>query len=439
MRTSLFFSIVLFTFAFWLWRLPFLLWLPIPEFLPDTFDYFALVKSWHDKIPLASQPIDLPLGFPVFAYFIGFFSEKIIAVIWGHFAIKFFSGILLIYVCWKHFRWWAVPVSIALCTYVTDSFSLRFDTCLQTESLYSSFLIIATAFLIDSIESGKKLPLFLLSVSMFLVAFTRGNGLYIYFLIPVMIFALSPASQKIPKIACLLLPAALLQAGVYWCSSQSEYLRPSAGRMNSIINREKESLQYSSATYFREKMKTANEYITMIDVPSFYFSLLPERYRQLYEIDIIRSPDYKMYDWTMPVSDDLRKYVFREYYDEPPELKRNLGLMDVSCASLNHPLFLLIHGVYKIQSFVFRNIFWYLLSIALFAAGLRLYITSRFTNTAALMVFLLCAMHLFSIIAVTIGNSRTQLRYVHVSEFLLYLAPVFCLMLMLPAHGTRKI
>ncbi|HXH17674.1 MAG TPA: hypothetical protein VNJ07_01220 [Chitinophagales bacterium] len=437
MRNSLYLAVIIYTLAFWIWRIPFLIWLPLPEVLPDTFDYFAIVKYWHDGTPL-SLPSDLPLAFPFLAYIAGLVCKKIMVIIWAHFLIKFFSGLLLIYVFWKNFRWWAVPVAILISFYITDSFSLRFDTCLQTESLYNSFLILTTAFLAEGIASRKKLPLVLLSVSMFLAASARPNGLYIYFLLPVLFWVFSDASQRAVKYFCLAAPALLLHASVFGIKASMNFPHPKFDRVSSVITREQGLIQASGESYFHRKWKVVGTYARMEDLPSFYFSLLPERYKQLYEFDIIRDPDYKMYDWTAPISDDLRRFVYMEYYDEPPKLKGNKSMLHVSYASLRHPLFLLIHVFYKIQSVIFRNGLWYALGFILSGIGMVVSLRSRGGNCEALLLCIFGAMHFISLLVVSVGHDTIQMRYVHVSEFLLYLLPVISLMLILPAYNNRN-
>jgi len=423
-RRSLYIALAVFCLSFWLWRLPFILWLPLLEFGPDSFDYFALVKAFQDNAAV-SYPVDLPLGFPVFVYLVKLISDKAMFIVWLQFLAKFMAGATLIYVCWKHYKRIAVAVAVVLSIYVTDSWSLRYDTTLIPDSLYNSILLFVIAFFIQSFKTPSPLSLAALSASMFLAAFFRPNGFFVYFLIPVMLILFLPHGKRALKCAYLTIPALILHLAAFGFKSHSGILRPHDDRINVILNQQKEALTTSSGkSYCTRKWTMAKEYFAMLDFPSFYFSLLPERYHQLYELDNVHNPDYKMFDWTTPVPDDLRRLVYSEYYYRQERVEANRMMMDVTYA-YSHPLFLMIHLAYKIQNILFRNLFWYLLGMALFTAGLWIYCGSRFANKEALLLSLLLAAHFISLLIVIIGHSRMQFRYAHVTEFLLYLAPVF--------------
>ena len=427
-------SILIFSLAFWLWRLPFILWLPIPEFSPDTFDYFSIVKALIDKAGFA-YPFDLPLCFPVIAFLTSLASSKVATIIWIQLLIKFLSGLTFIYACYKYNKRLAVLTSIALSIYVTDSWSLRYDTALVPDSLYNSFLIFSLSFLILSIKSPTWFSLLLLSVSMFMVAFTRSNGLFIYFLVPILMIFLLRVEQRTRKYFCLVVPAFILHLSVVYLKSYSGILQPGNERLIAVITRETGSLKTAGPAYFKKKLNQVKKYFFMEEFPSFYFSLLPERYRQVYELDIIHDPDYKMYDWTTPIPDDLRKLVYREYACEPEVLKNHQYMMDVAYA-YSSPIFLLIHVSYKIQNTLFRNILWYVLGLLVLIFSCWRYVKNSFADKDAFLVALLCIMHFLNILVVTYGHDRFIPRYAHMTEFLLYLAPVFLLMLIL--HPQRK-
>ncbi len=437
MRKHLYGAVSIYSVFFWLWRIPFVIWLPLPEFGPDTFDYYFIVEAFRDSSTV-SYSIDLPMGYPTFVYLIGLVSHKVICIIWLQFFLKYFAGVFLICVCWKYYRWMAVLAAIALGIYVTDSWSLRYDTSLLTESLYGSFLIITIAFLIRSVETPSVSSLVMLSTSMFLVAFTRSNGFFIYFIIPVMLLILLTSGQRILKYSALILPALLLHLLVFGFRFRQTTLTPTEDRVNAVISREFGDLKASSyKSYFSRKLSLASEYLAMPDFPSYYFSLLPERYRQLYELDNIHNPDFKMFDWTTPIPDDFRRSVYSEYYNEPSLLSKNRRMMDVSF-SRSHPWFMAIHLTYKIHNFIFRNPIWYILGMALLITGLWIYFRSGFINKGAALLFLLLAVHYVSLAVVVIGHSAMQPRYSHVTEFLLYLAPVFFLMIILPPRSETK-
>ena len=413
------------------------MWVPIPEFGPDAFDYVSLTQAFLDKTPF-SYPFDLPLAFPLLVYIADFFSDKALFVIWLHFLFKFFSGFLLISVFCKYYSRLGIAVALLISIYITDSWSLRYDTCFIPDSLYSSFLMTTVSFFIISYHSLSRSSLLLLSVSIFLVAFTRSNGIYIYYLIPVMLVLLVKSKERWSKYACLLLPALLMQGGAIYLKSYSGILNPQTNRLTSVLSRESDLLKTKqTASYAEKKWGILKEYLLMSDFPSFYFSLLPVRYERLYEEDAINDPEYKMFDWTEPIPDDLRRLVYREYYNEPELLKENRHIMELSYA-YSHPLYMMIHLLYKLQSVIFRNVLWYLFFFGVFLFACWRYAKSSFTAKEVLLVIFLCSVHILGMLTVVIGNTRVQLRYAHVSEFLLYLAPVFLLMIILPAIRKEK-
>ncbi|GIV33598.1 MAG: hypothetical protein KatS3mg031_1133 [Chitinophagales bacterium] len=431
-------SLLIFTIAFWLWRLPFFLWIPLPEFAPDTFDYFALARLWHEGNIAHNYPLDAPLGFPLFILLTTLIGCNILTIIAIQCCIKFLAGATLLYTLYKYYPRWTPAFMLALLFYITDSFSLRYDTCLQTESLYNSAILFTTAFLVDSIRTNKNLPLFLLSLSMFTMAFIRSNGLFIYFLFPVLVVWLIFNQRSWRAFASLLLPALALQTVIPVLKHTTDYLPESSSRVEDVFAREKTAVQHVSFhTYLQKKISMAAAYLSMPDFPSFYFSLLPSRYEELYTKNMMHDPDYKMLDWTTPIPDELRKFTFREYYEEPERLRKNADLMQVSSARSN-PLMLLIHIVYKIQNIIFRNLLWYVISFFLMAVGIITLLKSKYTNKEAMIILLIGLIHLLAVLVVIIGNSRVQLRYTHVSEFLLYLAPLMGMLLVFP-HGKSTI
>lgn len=434
LRKPVVISIAVYSLVFWIWRLPFILWLPLPEFSPDTFGYFAVARALHNKVSL-SYTVDIPLAFPFFIHTAAYVSSKVMFLIWLHFTLKFSAGLLLVYVFSRHYKWLGVAAAVILCMYFTDSWSLRYDTALIADSLYNSFLIAAVAFLIISFKSATSISLALLSVSLFLVAFTRSNGIYIYFIIPVMAVLLFRSRHRMAKLASLMAPAIILQAGVSIFKATSDIVQPANNRLMTVLSREAASLQSAQALgYLNKKWSLAKDFFRMDDFPSFYFSLLPARHHNTYVLDEIHNPDYKMFNWDTPIPDDLRRYVYREYYTEPQIFRRNMHMMDVSYAKRN-PLFLMIHVLYKFQSVVFRNVLWYILFLCIFLFGCWRYARSRFADREALMVVVLCAIHLLGLLVVIFGHENAVSRYAHVSEFILYLSPVFALMLVLPEQA----
>ncbi len=434
-KNALLLSILIVIISFLFSRLPFFIWAPIPEFGPDTFDYFYYVDQLNKgKLPSFDF---LPPGFIVFSYLIGLISNKIIALVYFQNFIILLASILLVYVINKYYKNISLVTSFAISIYLMSSYTIRYDTALLPESLYSSSLILVTALFIWSLNTKKIIVWLLFSVSLIFPALIRSNGIYIYFLFFLVLLFMLINRYNLKYYLYFIIP--FLFINFLWATynyyKSNGFFIGNAKRIDIVINRENKLRIYKNENginnhYFKNKFINIKEYLINISYshPQFYYTFIKDRYRRLYIEDIIHKNEYKMFDWSTNINDDLKKLVYREYYSNN-KYKGNINKINVANKNLNLWL-LLYHIYYKINDIIFLNLLWIIIFLILFIYSGYKCIKYRFKNKDTFLIFSIGLIYLLSILIVTFFHSAIQSRYVSVTEFIIYLYVSFFFILL---------
>jgi hypothetical protein len=167
---------LLFTPVFWVFRVPYYLFVPIIRIDPDTFQYANL--AWQMDMGLWPKFGWLPPIYPVFIYVMG----KLGIGLWGmalmQSLIAFLSGLLLVYAVSTVNRICAIALSVMLIFYFGTFNCIAYqDASILTESLYSSSIVAIAALMILALSSQWRGYLSLLSLALTAPILLRPNGL----------------------------------------------------------------------------------------------------------------------------------------------------------------------------------------------------------------------------------------------------------------------
>lgn len=317
------FSIVIVSFLFS--RLPFFLWAPIPEFFPDTFDYFYYIERLKEGILPSFEY--LPQGFGFFVHIVGLISNKIIAVIYAQNIIILLSSLYFIKVINKHYSNLSILCSIGLSIYLMDSYVIRLDTGLITESIYTSSMILICGLFINAVNSKNKIKWLLFSASLILPAIIRSNGLYIYFLPFWLIFYMVINKYSFKFYLYLLLPFISLNLiwMIYNRIVDNNFHIPYSARIDKVYKseisiEENNKINFlnktTPITYKQHKFNLFINYLFNIrhTKPQFYYTFINDRYRNLYINDQPHDMSFRMFNGTKFLPQYLRLFTYREYY-----------------------------------------------------------------------------------------------------------------------------
>lgn len=171
-------------------RLPFFLYYPVPFVQPDTGEYWAIV-SLMDKGHLPSFSYRTP-GYPLFMHLVyTLVAPKLMALITAQNIFSLASILFMVYCVYRVRMLFILSplVALALGIFTFRGLQLASDFAPLTESLYTSCIIIALAFLIRGLYEKHSYAFFLSSFFMVLSIMVRPTGqFFIVTYIMIMIF-----------------------------------------------------------------------------------------------------------------------------------------------------------------------------------------------------------------------------------------------------------
>ena len=228
------FAIILFAFLFS--RLPYFLWMPIPCFEPDTFDYYAIVR---DLIQGSFKGFGiLPPGYILFLFLMELLFKKTIYILIIQNLISLTACLFLIAVISKYYKKVVIPAAIAMVIYMMDSYTLWYDFTFLTESLYRNSLIIISGFVVLLLNTNKGKYWIIFSVLLLFPPLIRPNGLYIYFLLLLFMIYMFMNKYAFKYYLYLLIPFLILNIAwsEYNYKTEGKFLPGNPKRIKSIIN-----------------------------------------------------------------------------------------------------------------------------------------------------------------------------------------------------------
>lgn len=445
---ELYIPFVIFLFCFVFMRLPFFIWMPLPVIYPDSFMMYSVASDiLHNKFVGFGI---LPSGYILFIVITELLHFNIYTILVVQSAISFFVCMLLIYSVNKFYRRSVIFVSLALSVYMADSTSLWCDVALLTESFYRNSFIVIIAFLIIAINSEKKYHWIIFSISLIFPALIRSNGLFIYFILPVLILYFYYNHKRTGYWLCLLIPVLLLN--IAWSAFNYYYegffFPGNPGRIKITNNLTVEDIKKDPLASAKDKsyllLQLGNN--STEERPDFYFSILPELEKKYYKEDAVHNTanyywpkkgektSFKEFFCKDNTFKNTEKYceerpgkeqeimVYKEYYTYENPYKENSGKFDL--ASTNNVWLILWHYYYKFHTYIFNSYLWITLFAVLYLLSAWKTIKSRLGDSAAFVIFCIGSIYFMALISLSIFGWY-QSRYIQVSEFIIYLLAAF--------------
>ncbi len=170
-------GVLIFSFVFNIIRLPFLKNLFIPNISADTFDYFNYSYQMH----LGEFPdfAAIPPLYPILYFLTSPFGASFLI----YFQIFFsFLAFLLLLIELNNSNYFNPTINtIFIILISSQSYILQYETSFLTESIYMSLFILFSLNILKISNSNNNKRLYITcSLLIFIIAFTRSNGIYLY-------------------------------------------------------------------------------------------------------------------------------------------------------------------------------------------------------------------------------------------------------------------
>lgn len=416
---------------------PYFLYAPLPDVQQDSYIYFWAAGLIRDGvIPFPKFTVDVPVGHPVFVWAVKSVTGKTGDVIVVQNLLFIASCVYAIFCFGKLNKAYAWVAAIALSLYSIDNFTMRLNTSLYSECLYSTLLIFIAARLVVFFTEKDPASLIALVFSLLLPGLVRPNGIYAFFIVGLL--AVFIWQQKFPvkywySLAGSLAATMLLWSGVNYYF-KGIFLPSDPYRIALVMERNKKAREWNNPEGHSKSHKNRStlfiENITSISQtkPSFYFTFINDRYNYLYEKPMYADSEQKLFnrfkvDSAAPL---LKSYLFGEFMDPTTKPTTVKQLANLQSPQKSKWMFL-NHITYRVFDVLFWNYLWV---VAFCIAGIWL-LTAIFLlkkgNEVHYLLFSLFSMHFVSVVVVTIGHGGFQARYPHITEPFLFLTVLLTL------------
>lgn len=431
----LFFAIVFFTHA------PFFLYIPVPGISMDTFQYFWFAKQiFEGAIPVIKQPVEVPWGYPFFLYITKLLRLNILQVVFVQTIIFLSVGSWTISRFSKHIKYGGILSAIALVLFVFQPHTIRHNITLYTESLYTSALILICGSLVSYLFSKGLSTFIFLVFSIWCAMLIRPNGILLlsipfFFILQTMLNGGKALNYVWVFVSALLLDIA---GNFYFkgkCSiGDSDRI---THVINNLLNRySTKAVQKSEPKRIETEAKmTASKtpgemfstyFLNFITAkPSFYYSLEATNYNNIILRSMPSDTTLRMFDSRASVDSfcaDLRPFIFKDYPQSRFELPEYASNVDYTLH--NRSWMFAVHLSYELLNksrflYLIYLLFWFTLGVAAYQ-----YLIIAERGAFQYLILLLAFIHFFSLFLLPFMHGRFQLRYIHVTEFIVFLNAV---------------
>lgn len=441
----------------------FLFYYNVPGINPDTIQYIsAYTKIVDFDIPLIDMPVDIPLGYPIFLSILSIFGDVLFLTPYIQVIIFLLATIVIIYNLSKINHLLGQVGALFLCFWACDPSIMAQNTSLYPDSLYSSLIVIVTASLLFYLRTKSLNHLILLVAAVTICSFIRSNGIYIFFIpLALLLFSLLNKNYKRAKHITLLTIASLLLISSINFILKSYFFPADYNRIQYVYSRlvgnqtaynnEIEVDSTCQETYIfivpnttlDSKPVLFKKYLfsTTEERASFYYSILPVRYEKLVEsINTLNSGAKCNHEFNKLHSPENRKLKISNVFNSiikdtyiPDYKNRKIVEKTNYNNKYQAPVMLFSHLFYKI-SWLFLHKYklitiLYLLTTLIIIIKCFNFKSKQFFTWFSLAIISL--IHFSSLIVLTFAHSRIQIRYVNVTEFIMYLTIIFTIYLLI--------
>lgn len=409
--------------------LPYFIYAPLPEFAQDAYCYFwyaSLIKNGNVPFPIA--PVDVPVGYPLFVWALKKLLVDTGSVIVVQNIIFVLSGFYLIACLRKLNNAFGWTGAMTLAIFCMDDAIMRYNTSLYTESLYMSSLFLVVARMAVFVSQRTGLNILLLLSAIFIACLIRSNGVYLFFLFPFVLLFVLQNKLGAKQISSMF--GGLVAVLVAWSFINYYFknifapgdprrlqhvIARAAGEINDLVYAPtpKPALFYSYLTSYGSGK------------PSFYFNVLPSRFEKFYTKDKYNDPNQLLFrpfkvDSAAP---ELKDYLMQEYIGASSKYAIIAEHCNIGNPKRNKWMYG-VHLISRAKDWVFFNVVWIGL---FFIAGVFWLVktgVSRFRHSLSFFFSMLFLIHFLSMVVVTLAHPRFQMRYLHVSAFLVLLVVI---------------
>lgn len=427
-------------------HLPFFLLVGVPLVSPDTFTYYWFAdRMVEGAVPVTDAPIDLPVGFPTYMFIctmLGLNAVWMVAL-----QTLIFTGCCLYLVLTFHGLGKGVGplAAMAMACYMILPQTIRANLFLGTESLYTSANMLAVAFSARFMLDGRARYFAGICIAVILAMFMRSNGILLLFL-PVLLMGLQWRSGKsVWKLGALLLMVLLMSSAANlllkdrFAPGELDRIAKVAGRLVSPRDHGNSTIP-ANAVIPNARLDMYSRYLTTpyTEQPSFYYSILPVNVHRTVVKGYWLGPDAVFFD-RIPMIDaapDLPQRLFNGIDAKAPMVNKRLQLMEHD----HRPRcwgFYLPHVVYAIWHRLHLGLVASMLFMVVMIICVRQFIRNRTSHWPVILV-VAGAVHILPVMLMPFLHGRFQLRYVHVTEFCVYLAAFCGLPMIIQLFRTRN-
>ncbi len=441
------FPILLFTGIFLINYSYYLFHFPIPGFSNDAIQYFYSAFQIIDgNLPISNMPVDIPLGYSLFLSIFILLKLDIVIIVYVQICIMFAVSLFLLVEVKKINFYAGLIYAILLGVWICDPNVMNHNTYFYPDSLFSSSIVFIIAFYLRYLRKKDFFSLFGISVGFIIGISLRSNGVYLTFIIILLLFAL--LKDKKYKIAMSFAGSTLMLLLVL---STINYLLKDSffpgdyNRIKIVVKR----IFTSEDEYFYKlnqdstiaplsrdsRIVIFNDYLFNMryNRPSFYYSHL--NYNKIkydnikLEIDKelddneeyihFRSVENASLDIAYIAARIYSNHNYKSYVDADIE-----KIIDCSYRPRNKTVYT-THVIYSSYYYLLCK-FGIPVILFILAGIVQLFCIfkrKRFHKAWQYILIISC-FHWLSILLITFAHDRVQSRYVIVTEFVLYLTIV---------------
>lgn len=421
--------------------------MPLTGFQWDSVTYFEYVELMIEGHFIGFSW--LPPGYIFISYLISKLSDYIITHIIVQNIVLLFACFYLIVVSGRYYGKISYLVTIALCFLIIDDFAMALDTHLLTEAFYKSAIISACASIIWSFNSMSKKSFVILGIVIFIPAILRPNGLYVFYLIPVVLFFIYLFKNKLALHLSFLIPIALLSSA--WAILNGFYNdtflpgyptrdKPSVISSSKLLDFNNSQLEIGDSYKGRKGWRAAgNEriaryktfyycnYALVRNKRDFYFENLTLRHFNHYSYHITDPASTRLSNsGRFVASQNLRKTVTGEMFKHNNPFQDNISLFSDKNKHYNDNKWLAsIYVLYRVKELLVYNFLYVIWFYIIFFVLLFHFLKQKLKNKNLFILLSIMSFHLVNVIFLTIINvgdtSSSIYRYVHPTEFIVFL------------------
>lgn len=418
-------------------HVPFFIYLPIPGISMDTFNYFWFAREiCLGHLPIINQPHDFPFGYPLFIASLKKLGFNVTSMVFAQTIIYTLSSIWVIYQFSKSIKYGGIVTGLALSIYTFQPYTINFNLRLYMESLYTSGLLLLAANIVWFLRRKNYTSFLSILFCVLWTMLIRPNGILMVS-IPLLLIIYSFFQKLNYKLFTLSLIGmiGINMAGNYFFKASLTF--GDTKRIEKVIGNlqkryEKPTSTKDTKQYEKHKQKYFGSAVILFQTyfsnilspkPSYYYSMQHTNYELLVKQKMPEDINLKFFDGFFSVdtfAPGLRQFLFEGFDYRQFNNTYFANLVDYEHSPKNLWMYS-VHLLYELYnksrtSYLIYIIFWFILFWAIYQR-----IILRVGLIQYDIILLLCIVHLIPLISLPFIHTRFQSRYIHVSEFIVYL------------------